>query len=169
MNETQMSSTSDPIYTGTSYVLEILNSTSNSTLGTDPRAGRVSLTQTISMTAAMVILMIITMFGNCLVLGIFYQYTPLRTVTNYFIVSLANADLLVAVLSIPIWIAYLQVDLAQFQYGEGVCFYSQLNLLFDLLFSSNGSFLGPTNHIAKITAMLKPIKNAIPIFNWDGV
>ena len=120
MNETQMSSTSDPIYTGTSYVLEILNSTSNSTLGTDPRAGRVSLTQTISMTAAMVILMIITMFGNCLVLGIFYQYTPLRTVTNYFIVSLANADLLVAVLSIPIWIAYLQVDLAQFQYGEGV-------------------------------------------------
>ncbi|XP_065071061.1 octopamine receptor 1-like isoform X1 [Rhopilema esculentum] len=120
MNETHIWATSDPMYTGTSYVLEILNSTSNATLSTDPRAGRVSLTQTISMTAAMVILMIITMFGNGLVLGIFYQYTPLRTVTNYFIVSLANADLLVAVLSIPIWIAYLQVDLAQFQYGEGI-------------------------------------------------
>lgn len=68
----------------------------------------------------MVILLLVTLFGNCLVLGIFYQYTPLRTVTNYYIVSLANADLLVAVLSIPIWIAYLQVNLAELQFGMEV-------------------------------------------------
>ena len=83
-----------------------------------------TLTEVAIMSTAMVILMIVTLFGNCLVLGIFYQYTPLRTVTNYFIVSLANADLLVALLSIPIWIAYLQVDLVELEFGEEVwqCF-----------------------------------------------
>lgn len=79
-----------------------------------------TLTEVAIMSTAMVILMIVTLFGNCLVLGIFYQYTPLRTVTNYYIVSLANADLLVAILSIPIWIAYIQVHLAELQYGVEV-------------------------------------------------
>ena len=100
----------------------------NVTNGTET-AGNIpgfTLSETVVMTTAMVALLLITLFGNVLVLGIFYQYMPLRTVTNYFIVSLANADLLVAVLSIPIWIAYIQVDLAELTFGAEVSIYVHL-------------------------------------------
>lgn len=121
-----------PIQTFINSTNTTMNSTfptvnvTNSTIAPlqNPSQSGFTLTEVVIMSTAMVILMIVTLFGNCLVLGIFYQYTPLRTVTNYFIVSLANADLLVALLSIPIWIAYLQVDLAELKFGEEVwhCF-----------------------------------------------
>lgn len=100
----------------------IIPSTLNGTNATNT-AGNIhefTSSETAIMTIAMVALILITLFGNLLVLGIFYQYMPLRTVTNYFIVSLANADLLVAVLSIPIWIAYIQVSLAELTFGAEV-------------------------------------------------
>lgn len=102
--------------------MEITVNTTNSTPTTLPSSSPdgFTFTEVAIMSTAMVILLLVTLFGNCLVLGIFYQYTPLRTVTNYYIVSLANADLLVAVLSIPIWIAYLQVNLAELQFGMEV-------------------------------------------------
>ena len=110
----------------------LLQNTSNTTNTTAPPMqvddgrDRLTLTEVAIMSTAKVILIIVILFGNFLVLGIFYQYTPLRTVTNYYIVSLANADLLVALLSIPIWIAYLQVNLAKFNFGVGVSFFSRL-------------------------------------------
>jgi len=39
--------------------------------------------------------------GNLLVLVAFARYRRLRTVTNYYVISLAVADLLVALLGIP--------------------------------------------------------------------
>ena len=94
---------------------------SNSTLlKSFGRVKTTSATETSIMTMFLVLLIILTLFGNGLVLGIFYQYKPLRTVTNYFIVSLAVADMLVAVLSIPIWIAYIHVGLAENKFGEVV-------------------------------------------------
>lgn len=44
---------------------------------------------------------ILTLFGNILVIGSVYRERTLQTVTNYFIVSLALADLLVAVVVMP--------------------------------------------------------------------
>ena len=72
------------------------------------------------MITLLALLVVLILFGNSLVLGIFYQYTPLRTVTNYFIVSLAVADILVAVFGIPIWIAYIHAGLAKNKFGAVV-------------------------------------------------
>ncbi|EDO35292.1 predicted protein [Nematostella vectensis] len=47
------------------------------------------------------------LFGNLLVLSAFWVFRRLRTVTNFFIISLAVADILVAVVSMPVWAAYL--------------------------------------------------------------
>lgn len=44
-------------------------------------------------------------FGNSLVIAAFTCFTKLRTRTNYFVVGLAAADILVGLLSIPFWIA----------------------------------------------------------------
>ena len=45
--------------------------------------------------------------GNILVIAAFTRYTVIRTVTNYFVISLACTDLCVAVFSMPVWVAYL--------------------------------------------------------------
>ena len=50
----------------------------------------------------------LALFGNALVLVAFYRFHSLRTVTNYFIVSLAVADVLVASLSMPCWL-YIRI------------------------------------------------------------
>lgn len=49
----------------------------------------------------LVIFPIFTLFGNVLVILSVYRERTLQTVTNYFIVSLALADLLVAVVVMP--------------------------------------------------------------------
>lgn len=51
-----------------------------------------------------VFVMLLSLFGNSLVLLAFCSFQRLRIVTNYFIVSLACADILVTVFSIPYWI-----------------------------------------------------------------
>ena len=48
-----------------------------------------------------------TLFGNILVILAFKRSVKIRTVTNYFVVSLAVADILVALVSMPIWAAFL--------------------------------------------------------------
>ena len=69
-----------------------------------------SPSEKVAFTVGLVVLIILTIFGNILVLGAFHQYRPLKTVTNYFIVSLSVADMLVAVISMPIWIVYVNVN-----------------------------------------------------------
>lgn len=49
------------------------------------------------------ILILVTLFGNILVCISFYSFPNLRTICNYFIVSLSVADILVALLAMPIW------------------------------------------------------------------
>ena len=63
----------------------------------------------------LLLIMIMTLFGNALVILAFKRNTKIRTVTNYFVVSLAVADILIALVSMPIWAAYLMsgVDLKQ--------------------------------------------------------
>lgn len=54
-----------------------------------------------------VIIAFLAVFGNGLVVASFIRHSRLRTITNYFVVSLAVADILVGVVSIPIWISML--------------------------------------------------------------
>lgn len=49
----------------------------------------------------LVIIPIVTIFGNVLVILSVYRERTLQSVTNYFIVSLALADLLVAIGAMP--------------------------------------------------------------------
>ena len=58
-------------------------------------------------TTFLVIIIVMALFGNVLVVVAFAVFQKLRTVTNYFIVSLAVADILVAGISMPVWFAYL--------------------------------------------------------------
>lgn len=51
------------------------------------------------------ILIILTLLGNTLVMVAFYLCKELRTITNYFLVSLSLADLLTALLAMPIFLA----------------------------------------------------------------
>lgn len=66
-----------------------------------------------------VILILGTIFGNTLVIAAFSRYERIRTVTNYFLVSLACTDLCVALFSMPVWVAYLLTGPA-WVLGEGL-------------------------------------------------
>lgn len=50
------------------------------------------------------VLMLLTLVGNIMVCVCFYCYRDLRTICNYFIISLSAADILVALLAMPFWL-----------------------------------------------------------------
>lgn len=54
----------------------------------------------------LVVLIITTFIGNALVCIAFCQFRRLRIITNYFVFSLAVSDLLVATISMPLFLAY---------------------------------------------------------------
>lgn len=81
---------------------------------------------TMSGTAALVtviavatVLIIVTVFGNILVIMSVVQYPPLRSVPNIFIVSLAVADLMVAIGVLPLNVVYNVTGVWLF--GGAVC------------------------------------------------
>lgn len=63
-----------------------------------------SSTTVTASTVALAVVMVLALLGNTLVCFAFYHSTNLRCVTNIFIVSLAMTDILVASVSIPIWL-----------------------------------------------------------------
>lgn len=69
-----------------------------------------SNTDVIASTIALVIVIVLALLGNTLVCFAFYRSTNLRCVTNVFIVSLAVTDILVASVSIPIWLIIQNTD-----------------------------------------------------------
>lgn len=75
--------------------------------------------EAISVTVMLVVIILSTIFGNILVvLGVF-TYQPLRIVQNFFIVSLAIADLAVAILVMPLNVAYS--ILGKWLWGKHLC------------------------------------------------
>uniref|UniRef100_A0A182ITJ5 G-protein coupled receptors family 1 profile domain-containing protein n=1 Tax=Anopheles atroparvus TaxID=41427 RepID=A0A182ITJ5_ANOAO len=65
------------------------------------------------------LIIIITIVGNILVILSVFTYRPLRIVQNFFIVSLAVADLTVAILVLPLNVAYSL--LGRWEFGIHVC------------------------------------------------
>lgn len=47
--------------------------------------------------------------GNVLIITVFYKKRNLRTRTNYFVIGLAAADVLVGLVTIPLWVAYFNL------------------------------------------------------------
>lgn len=57
------------------------------------------------------VLMLLTLVGNIMVCACFYCYRDLRTICNYFIISLSAADILVALLAMPFWFVLQLTDM----------------------------------------------------------
>ena len=64
-------------------------------------------------------IIIVTIVGNILVILSVFTYKPLRIVQNFFIVSLAVADLTVAILVLPLNVAYS--ILGRWEFGIHLC------------------------------------------------
>lgn len=52
-------------------------------------------------------IMTLAIFGNVMVILAFRKFHKLRTVTNYFVVSLAVSDILISMLSMPTWAVHV--------------------------------------------------------------
>jgi len=86
------------------YSNPLFVSTSES-IGTEPDP---NLSENIAIAAIpLAVLIVFTIFGNILVCAAFYLCRDLRNVTNYFVVSLAVADLLVGFVCMPFWFIFL--------------------------------------------------------------
>ena len=70
------------------------------------------LAANISYVILLSLLIIATLAGNCFVFRAVYVFRELRTVTNYFVVSLSCADVCVAILAMPYWVldSFLVID-----------------------------------------------------------
>lgn len=66
----------------------------------------VHLTANIPYVILLSLLFIATLAGNCFVFRAVYVFRELRTVTNYFVVSLSCADVCVAILAMPYWVLH---------------------------------------------------------------
>ncbi|XP_046851626.1 octopamine receptor 1-like [Xenia sp. Carnegie-2017] len=79
------------------------NTTSNPTNSTHHSRHMYSETYKIISATITFAIMSLAIFGNTLVVMAFKKYHKLQSVTNYFVVSLAISDILISMLSMPIW------------------------------------------------------------------
>ena len=102
------------------------------------------------------ILILVTLFGNILVCVSFYCFASLRTICNYFIVSLSVADILVALLAMPFWFI---VQLNNTKWPSN--FSSELSLFWNCIdiFSGTSSIMNLTAvSVDRMLAIVKPFK-----------
>lgn len=81
-----------------------MNSTNNTGNSTHSYVGLCSIpaeTEYVIMAVYLIVVLVLTVAGNVLVISVVVAYQRLQQVTNYFIVSLAVSDLLIAALTLP--------------------------------------------------------------------
>lgn len=83
------------------------NSGSNNTGSVTPTDESFSFTLKFVSAFFLIIIIVLALLGNAVVIRAFAVFRKLRNVTNYFVISLAVTDILVAVFSMPVWVAYL--------------------------------------------------------------
>ncbi|XP_043461646.1 dopamine D2-like receptor isoform X2 [Leptopilina heterotoma] len=104
----------------------------------------------------LVVVPCLTLFGNVLVILAVVREKALQTVTNYFIVSLALADLLVAVLVMP-FAVYVLVNNGAWSLPGFVCdFY----IAMDVMCSTSSIFNLVAISVDRYIAVTRPIKYA---------
>ncbi|KAJ6635671.1 Octopamine receptor [Pseudolycoriella hygida] len=75
--------------------------------------------EAIIVTVILTVIILLTIVGNILVILSVFTYKPLRIVQNFFIVSLAVADLTVAVLVLPLNVANMMIG--RWEFGIHLC------------------------------------------------
>lgn len=80
----------------------------------------------------LVLLVILTIAGNSVVVAAIATFKQLRTLTNYFVLSLAIADILVAMTVMPFGV-YHQMNNSVFELGRTVCL---LSFSMDVMFTT---------------------------------
>ena len=92
-------------------------------------------------------------FGNSLVIGAFYVNRRLRTTTNYFIMSLSVADMLIGSISVPLWVYfYITNDTA----GNPVY---EFWLTFDIICGVSSILNMTMISLERCYALLRPIQH----------
>lgn len=81
------------------------------------------------------IIALVAVFGNLMVVTAFFINDKLRTVTNYFVLGLAAADILVGAVSVPLWMYILNYYANQKAFDES---FMNLNKLYTALDSFAG-------------------------------
>lgn len=104
-----------------------INGTSNSTNDTSLTVHR-TLAELIVGTFTFMVIILMTVVGNILVILSVVTYKPLNKVQNYFLVSLAAADLCVALLVMPLHV--VKFIIGEWVFGLVLC---QMWLTFDIL------------------------------------
>lgn len=107
--------------------------------------------------------------GNSLVIYVIYRFKNLRTVTNFFIVNLAVADLLVNMLCLPFTLVYTLYG--EWKFGQVLCFMlpcAQGMAVYVSTITMNAIALDRyrsiVNHME--TKMSKDVCMAVIVFTW---
>lgn len=131
-----------------------------------------SLGNIIAQASFIIFILILDVCGNCLVIGAILSYRRLRTTTNYFIISLAVSDLLIAALSMPFRIHHTLNSL-DWNLGIKVCeFWVFIDLLCSCASITNLSlisidrFLALTFPLNYRSIMTKKRGMAAVVFVW---
>ena len=93
----------------TEVVMSGFNSTYNGTDDTDFEPGdpfRHPLYMRVIYSVAYITIMIMAVVGNVMVVAVVYRNQSMHSVTNYFIVNLAIADIMVAVICLPMTLLF---------------------------------------------------------------
>ena len=69
--------------------------------------------------SGLAVLCVTSLVTNVTIIALFWAYRPLRKFTNFFIVSLAISDILIAITSMPLWAIYEMV------YANLITFYNE--------------------------------------------
>lgn len=108
------------------------------------------------LTAALVIIMLLAIFGNTTLIVTILHSRKLRTRTNMFILNLACADVGVALLCIPFSI--ITCFSRDWIFGDILC---QLNGFMNIFFESCSLFTLTAISIEKYFSIVKPLDNVI--------
>ena len=108
-----------------------MKNTTNITNGTSSDGELISSTGNIVAVFFVALLIVLTLLGNVVVCACFYCFRELRTICNYFIISLSVADILVALLAMPLWLLlqlYYPSWWGPFKIGEILIFWNWVDV-----------------------------------------
>ncbi|EDO47699.1 predicted protein, partial [Nematostella vectensis] len=93
-----------------------LNASANSTVGAGEEEIIIGASNIIAATFV-ALLIVLTLGGNFIVCASFYTFRDLRTICNYFIISLSVSDILVALIAMPFWFT-IQISDNKWRYSR---------------------------------------------------